>query len=74
MSGQYLFSIWIYTIVDNKSLPKNLKLAGKTPIVEKDDATVAKNYRPVVSVLPCVSKSFERIILNQLIPYIDQYL
>ena len=34
---------------------------------------MAKNYRPI-SVLPSVSKVFERIILSQLIPYIENYL
>ena len=38
-----------------------------------DDATLAKNYRPV-SVLPCTSKIFERIMQKQLMSYVDQHL
>ena len=33
----------------------------------------AKNYRPV-SVLPCVSKTFERIIQKQLFQYTEKFL
>ena len=44
-----------------KNFSNELKLADITPILEKDDSTLAKNYRPV-TVLPCVSKMFERIM------------
>ena len=48
-------------------------MADITPIFKKDDATLAKNYRPV-SVLPCASKLFERIIQKQLMSYVDKHL
>ena len=41
--------------------------------LKKDGATLAKNYRPV-SVLPCTSKNFERIMHKQLMSYVDQHL
>ena len=44
-----------------------------TPIFKKDDATQAKNYRPI-SVLPSLSKVFERLIQKQLLSHIDNYL
>ena len=39
----------------------------------KDEITNKENYRPV-SVLPLISKIFERIIHDQLSEYLDKYL
>ena len=44
-----------------------------TPVFKKEDTTQAKNYRPV-SVLPTVSKIFERLIRNKMTTYIDEHL
>ena len=43
------------------------------PIFKTTDATFKKNYRPV-SVLPTISKIFERIIQSQIKGYINNYL
>ena len=59
--SKYLLNIWNNEIVTNGYFPDKLKLADVTPVYKKDDATQAKNYRPV-SVLPTISKVFERII------------
>ena len=53
--------------------PDKLKRADITPVFKKDDPTKAKNYRPV-SVLPGVSKIFERLMHKQISFYIDQFL
>ena len=53
--------------------PKNLRLADITPVYKKRDPTLVENYRPV-SVLPCVSKVFERIIQKQFSSFIDKSL
>ena len=53
--------------------PLELKTADITPVFKKDDRTQAKNYRPV-SVLPIVSKIFERIIHEQLISHFEIFL
>ena len=50
-----------------------LKLDDVTPVYKNGDATDKKNYRPV-SVLPTVSKVFERILLRQISNYIDNLL
>ena len=50
-----------------------LKLANVTPVFKKGDPTSVKNYRPV-SVLPNVSKSFERIMLKQILEQMNKYL
>ena len=59
--------------INNGSFPNSLKLADITGIFKKDDATNAKNYRPV-SVLPAISKIYERVIQKQLLQYVDIHL
>ena len=56
----------IYNNVKNATqYPINLKLA--------DETTLMKNYRPV-SLIPIVSKLFERDMYDQILSYIDKYL
>ena len=55
-----LNDIWNNEIITQKCFPNNLKLADVTPVFKKEDASLLKNYRPV-SVLPVVSKTYERI-------------
>ena len=50
-----------------------LKLADVTPIHKKDENTLLKNYRPV-SLIPIVSKLFEREMYNQILLHIDNFL
>lgn len=45
--------------------PDKLKLAKVIPIHKKNDKTILDNYRPV-SILPSLSKIFEKIMYNQL--------
>ena len=71
--GKHLQDIWNKEVIDNKTFSINLKLADLTPIYKKKDSTQMENYRPV-SVLPSVSKLFERIMQSQLLSYIDCYL
>ena len=44
-----------------------------TPVRKKVDASLLKNYRPV-SVLPFVSKIYEKIMQKQILEYIDKHL
>jgi hypothetical protein len=53
--------------------PETLKLAEVTPIFKKGDKFLKENYRPI-SILPSLSKDFERIIFNQLAGYFDSIL
>ena len=50
-----------------------MKLGDITPIFQKGDATSVKNYRPV-SVLPAISKIYERVIKKQLLWHVDVHL
>ena len=43
------------------NFPDNLKLAVITPVFKKKDPFNKENYRPV-SVLPCISKNFKKLI------------
>ncbi len=69
-------SILISKLV-NKSLnsgifPDELKVARVSPIFKSGDRTDPGNYRPI-SVLPTVSKIFERVVHSQLSNYLDMY-
>ena len=59
--------------INNNSFPNSLKLGDITPIFKKGDATSVTNYRPV-SVLPAISKIYERVIQKQLLQHIDVHL
>ena len=61
-----------YTLKTGKFLD-SLKNATITPVYKKDDPTDKVNYRPV-SVLPLLSKIFEKVIYNQLREYMDLFL
>ena len=57
-------------MLDCHEFPAKLKLAQVTPVFKKDDPFIKKNYRPV-SILPSISKIFERIINDQLSQYFE---
>ena len=48
--------------------PDRLKIARVIPLYKKDDPHLVDNYRPI-SILPAISKVFERIVFNQLYDY-----
>ena len=73
MCSPVLANIWNEEILLNKNFPENLKLADVTPIFKKKDKTFVENYRPV-SVLPTVSKIFERIMQKQITDHIGKFL
>ena len=51
--------------------PDCFKLARVTPIPKGGDSTNAGNYRPI-SVLPILSKIFEKVVYKQLYTYFEQ--
>ena len=60
-------------IIINQSLatgifPTKLKIAKVLPLYKKEDPTLMDSYRPV-SLLPSISKVFEKIVFNQLYKY-----
>ena len=52
------------------NFPTGMKYADVTPIHKKDDKTDKTNYRPI-SILPNLSKVYERLMYNQISPYFD---
>ena len=57
----------------NNCFPDSLKLANVTPVFKKGDSTDKSNYRPI-SILPLLSKVFEKIIYDQLYEYSQTFL
>ena len=51
--------------------PDKLKIAKVQPIYKNEDQTLIKNYRPI-SLLPSISKVFEKIIFNQLYSFLQK--
>ena len=60
-------------ILTDLRFSSELKLADVVPAFKKEDQTLVENYRPI-SLLPVTSKTFERIMLNQITTYMDEYL
>ena len=58
---------------ENGTFPDCLKEANTTPIFKKDDPLDKENYHPV-SILPLLSKVFEKLIYQQLPSYIESFL
>ena len=59
--------------VDEGVFPDKLKHADVTPINKKKDKSDKTNYRPV-SILPNISKIYEKLIYGQLYDYFDKAL
>ena len=55
----------INTCILEGTFPTELKLASVIPIHKQDDTTLKKNYRPI-SILPTLSKVFEKLISLQI--------
>ena len=62
--SETLKNFFNYTVI-HCEFPNELKKADVTSTFKKDDPIKAKNYR-TVSVLPVVSKAFERIMHKQI--------
>ena len=68
-----LTEIWNVEIVQNRKFSTKLKLADITPLHKKLETIFKENYRPV-SLLPVVSKIFERLMSKQMKEYIEKHL
>ena len=62
--------MWNNNVSNCNYFAGKLKLADITATFKGVDATYVKNYRPI-SVLPVVSKIFERIIQKQISSYLE---
>ena len=73
ISAKFLNSVWNNVVLKDLNFANGLKLADILSVFKKEDSTLVKNYRPV-SLLPIISKIFERIMLNQVTDYMNEYL
>ena len=70
---EYLTDIFNTFVIDISSFPDELKLA-EIILAHKENSTFGKsNYRPI-SLLPVISKLFERLIIKQIKPFVDSFL
>ena len=53
--------------------PSNLKKADITPLFKKIDRLLKVNYRPI-SILPTLSKIYEKVLFFQIYEYFDRIL
>ena len=58
--------------ISSNSFPKNCKIAKIKPIYKKGSKLEAVNYRPI-SLLPLISKVFEKVIHDQLQVYMNNF-
>ena len=74
-SENYFFYLTncINEAIRNNKFPDSLKLSNITPVYKNLDPSDKTNYRPV-SVLPLLSKVFEKIIYDQLYEYSENFL
>ena len=57
--------------LSSSTFPTALKYADVKPAFKKDDKTNKENYG-LISILPTLSKVYERLIYNQMYPYFDK--
>ncbi len=64
-------TIIINQMLNTRVFPDKLKIAKINPIFKKDDNTLFTNYRPI-SLLPVISKIFEKVIFQQVYHYFKE--
>ena len=67
------FTQFFNTSAEDKHFPSDLKYANIAPLYKKDDNTDKSNYQPI-SILPSISKIFERLRFKQITTYISNLL
>ena len=63
-------TIIINQILNTGYFPENLKIGKVKPLLKKGDNSTFSNYRPI-SLLPTISKIFEKVIYDQLYAYFN---
>ena len=57
--------------IKTKVFPDKMKVAKVVPVFKKGDPSQFNNYRPI-SLLPVISKIFERVLHDQIYDYVEQ--
>ena len=68
-----LVQLFINESIDTSKFPKELKKGDITSLFKNDDAFAKKNYRPI-TVLPAISKIYERTFSGQIAHYMENVL
>ena len=72
-----VFSVAIQNLFNSNlskgTFPKELKVGDISSLFKKEDAFTKKNYRPI-TVLPSVSKIYERLVQDQMLPFVQSFL
>ena len=63
----------LFNMLSTGNFPGNMKLANITPVFKKKDPLKKENYRPI-SILPAISKIFERFMQQQIVGYMENFL
>jgi hypothetical protein len=58
--------------IDQSVFPEKLKAAQVSPLFKKNNSLDKSNYRPI-SVLPTISKFYERAIFDQLMEFLNNH-
>ena len=64
-------SVMINHCIALSSFPNQLKLAKVMPVYKSGSSVNIQSYRPI-SLLPSLSKIFERVILNRLVSFLER--
>ena len=64
------FSTLFNYVLDHSTVPSQWKLGEISPMHRKDYNQMKSNYR-LISILPSLSKMFERLIHNRVGPYLE---
>ena len=69
-----IFGVQLQNLINNSLVtgvfPDELKMGEISSLFKSEDSFIKKNYRPI-TVLPAVSKVYERIIQDQIIPFME---
>ena len=68
-----LVQLFINETIDTSKFPKELKKGDITSLFKSSDAFAKKNYRPI-TVLPAISKIYERTFSGQIAHYMENIL
>ena len=66
-----LLTLIINQMITTGIFPESFKISKITPLYKKGDHSLLTNYRPI-SLLPTISKVFERIIYDQMYEYLNE--
>ena len=77
MENSEVFSVAIQNLFNSglskSTFPKELKAGDISSLFKKEDAFTKKNYRPI-TVLPSVSKIYERLVQDQMLTFVQSFL